>query len=222
MRWEIRRTTIRLVLALAVALALTACTQVDENSSGLQSQESRATGQSFDGFLACMQQVAYDYEPADTPAHLARQADAVVTGTIVDMKPGQSYAPTPDDRANATFVLEVKVDQVLAGDPEVVADGSVYVEMPNPTSGERCLRNPVPRAYGVFFLDDRTSQSYSGTILHEGAGRPAGARITAPFVQGFLIEDARGKLVSVKDSLETMPPAWRDLDSVDEVLAGLD
>jgi hypothetical protein len=40
-------------------------------------------------------------------------------------------------------------------------------------------------------------------------------------VQGFLIEDASGKLVSVMDGLETMSPAWRDLESVDDVLAQL-
>jgi hypothetical protein len=213
---------IRVVLGLAVALALAACTQVDEGASESPSQEGRATRQNFVDFLACMRQVTLDYEPADTPTHLARQADAVVTGTIVDMKAGQSYALSPERRAHgATFVLEVKVDQVLAGDPAVVADGSVYVEMPNPESRDGCLEAPVPRANGVFFLHDRTKEPYSGTIRDEGAGRPAGARLTAPFVQGFLIEDARGKLVSVLDGLETMSPPWRPLDSVEEVLAEL-
>lgn len=203
----------RAVLGLAAALALVACAQVDEGP---------ATGQSFADFLACMRQVAYDYEPTDTPAALAQQADAVVTGTIVDMKAGQSYAPSPESEADiATFALEVKVDQVLAGDRAVVADGSVYVEMPNPASRDECLEAPAPRAYGVFFLDDRTNEPYAADILDEGAGRPPGARITAPFVQGLLIEDPRGKLVSVLDGLETMASPWRDLDSVDEVLAEL-
>ncbi len=158
----------------------------------------------------------------DTSRTSREQADAVVTGTIVDMKPGQSYAPTPESQEQTpTFVLEVKVDQVLAGDRGVVADGSVYVEMPNPASRDACLDAPVPSADGVFFLDDRTNEPYWDTIIDEGAGRPAGARITAPFVQGFLIEDPRGKLVSVLDGLETMSPTWRDLDSVEEVLAEL-
>ena len=213
--------TIRVVLGLAVALALSACTQLDEGASESPSQEGRATRQNFADFLACMRQVTFDYEPADTTAGLARQAEAVVAGTIVDMKAGQSYALTPESRQDATFVLEVKVAQVLAGDGAVVADGSVYVEMSNPESRDGCLEAPVPRADGVFFLDDRTNQPYSGTILDKGAGRPAGARITTPFVQGFLIEDPRGKLVSVMDDLETMSPPWRALDSVEEVLAEL-
>ena len=78
----------------------------------------------------------------------------------------------------------------------------------------------VPEAYGVFFL--QASEPYSGTILDEGAGRPAGAPLTAPFVQGFLLEDAENKLVSVWESFELMPPAWHGLDSVEEVLGKLE
>ena len=207
--------TIRVVLALAVVLVLAGCTQVYEGAP-------ESSSQSFADFLACMRQVTYDYEPVDTPADLARQADAVVTGTIVDIKAGQSYARTPDSRArDGTLVLEVMVHRVLAGDRAVVADGSVYVEMPDPASREGCRETPVPKAYGVFFLLDVTNWPYDGTVLDKGAGRPAGARITTPLIQGFLIENPRGKLVSVMDSLKTMSEPWRSLDSVDEVLAKL-
>jgi hypothetical protein len=214
-----RGLTIRALLGLAVALALGACANANE---GRPSQQRPPTGQSFADFLGCMRQVTYDYEPADSPAHLARQADAVVTGTIADMKAGQSYAPSPESRADGTFVLEVKVDQVLAGDPAVVADGSVYVEMPDPASSDACLEAPVPKVHGVFFVVDTTNWPHDWTILNEGAGRPAGARITTPLVQGFLVEDPRGKLVSVEDSLKTMSEPWRSLDSVEEVVAALE
>ncbi|MGH3012357.1 MAG: hypothetical protein ACRDMY_11065 [Gaiellaceae bacterium] len=83
---------------------------------------------SFADFLACMRQVVYDYEPAETPAQFMRQAGAVVTGTIVEMKAGRSYASTPASRdLDAVSVLEVKVDRVLAGDRTVVADGFVSI-----------------------------------------------------------------------------------------------
>jgi hypothetical protein len=216
-----RELTIRAVVGLAAALALGACANADEGGPESPIREDPPTGQSLADFLGCMRQVVYDYQPADTPAQLARQADAVVTGTIADMKAGQSYAPSPGSRADGTFVLEVEVDRVLAGDPAVVADGSVYVEMPNPASRNDCLEAPVPKLHGVFFVLDTTNWPYDWTVLDEGAGRPAGARITTPLVQGFLIEDSRGKLVSVKDSLKTMSEPWRSLDSVDEVLAEL-
>ncbi len=71
----------------------------------------------------------------------------------------------------------------------------------------------------MFFLNDRTNESYSDVILDEGAGRPSGRRITAAFVQGFLIEDANGKLMSVTEPLELMPLPWQALESVDDDVA---
>lgn len=223
------------VLGTVVALALAACTLADQDSSVSASREGQPSRRSLADFLACIRQATYDYEPAATPAALAEQADAVVTGAIVDVNPGQSYAPLPESEAEiVTSVLEVKVDRVLAGTRAVVADGSVYIEVAHPafvgrgvSGGPRvpfdhaaCAAS-VPRAYGVFFLADRTNEPYWDTVLNQGAGRPAGARIAATFVQGFLLEDASGGLVSVSEPFETMPPAWHDLRSVDDVLAEL-
>jgi hypothetical protein len=207
----------QVALGVIAALALVACGHVDQGATespteGRTDQSSiESPKEGLADFLECMRQIQHDYEPADTPAALAAESDAVVTGTIVALRPGQSYAALWK-----TSVLEVRVDQVLAGDSAVVADGSVYVEVP--TFDRAPCPATVPKAYGVFFLNDRTTEPYSGAILDEGAGRPAGARLTAPFVQGFLIEDADDKLVSVWESFELMPPAWRGLDSVEDVL----
>ena len=207
------------------ALALAACGHVDQGAT--ESPTERLTAQSsidspkegLADFLDCMRQIQYDYEPADTPAALAAEADAVVMGTMVALRPGQ-YAPSPRSSPDwATSVLEVSVDQVLAGDAAVAAGSSVYIEVP--TFDHAPCPATVPEAYGVFFLDDRTNEPYSGTVLDEGAGRPKAARLTAPFVQGFLIEDADNNLVSVWESFELMPPAWRGLDSIEDVLVKL-
>lgn len=197
------------------------------------------TGAPTQRFLASMRQAGFDYEPADTPAELAGRVDAVVTGTIVDVKPGQFYTEGPGRRPDvATSVIEVEVEGMLRGDAGIVFEGSVYMEMGHPafvgdgTAGPEgggsgrevpfdhaAFARTVPRAYGVFFLDDRTTESYSPTIIDEGAGRPAGARITAPFIQGFLLEGEDGAPVSVMETFEAMPPGWHDLDSIDEILA---
>lgn len=233
------RVVLGLVLALTLgfvlALALGACAQNDEKSPVSANETGQPSGAALADFLAEMRKTVYDYEPADTPAALAAEADAVVTGTIAAVSPGQSYAETSEDPAEvATSVLEVRVDQVLTGDSAVVANGFVYMELAHPafvgTGVEGGLIVPfdhaafsatVPRSYGVFFLHDRTNEPYLDTILNEGAGRPAGARITTPFVQGFLIEDSNRELVSVLETFEAMPPAWRGLDTVADVLAVL-
>jgi hypothetical protein len=129
-------------------------------------------------------------------------------------------------------VIELKVERLVAGNDGVVANGAVYIEIPHPAfvgvGSEDAPEVPfdhsafeatIPDAYGIFFLDDRTNEPYFKTILDEGAGRPAGARLTTTFPQGFLIEDANGVLVSVNESLNSMPAAWKDLSSVEEVEA---
>jgi hypothetical protein len=61
----------------------------------------------------------------------------------------------------------LEVDQVVAGNEAVVSDGSVFVELPH---FDHAACPTVPRADGIFFLDDRGD-----------------ARITATHVQGFLL-----------------------------------
>ena len=107
---------IRLVLGLAAALTLVACGQVDERLPERAGEEERPSGESLADFLACARQFTVDYEPADTPAALARKADVVVTGTMVDVRPGEPYAPHVP-----LSVLEVKVDRVVTGDKTIVS-----------------------------------------------------------------------------------------------------
>jgi hypothetical protein len=91
----------QVALGFVAVLALAACGSVDRRSSespteGLDQGASASPQEGLASFLDCMQQIQYDYQPADTPAGLGAEADAVVTGAIVALRPGQSYAPAPD------------------------------------------------------------------------------------------------------------------------------
>ncbi len=174
-----------------------------------------------------------DYEPASSPSDLASRADLVVRGTIVGVEPGQAYAPVPDTPARiVTSVLHVAVSKVLAGNPGLVWDGMVYVEIPHPArlyAGEDdsqgrpyySIAALVPRTEGVFFLDDRTNEPYWETITDPGAGRPEGAPLMAPYAEGLLLADPVGRLVSVLVELDSMPSPWRAISTIDEVVAAL-
>jgi hypothetical protein len=220
------------ILITVVALSLGGCARDDG------SVRSPNLPDGYAAFKTYVRQFQFDYEPAETPVDLAKEVDSVVTGTIVSVQVGQSYAPAPDSEPTiATSVIEVKVDEVLAGDDSVVSDGSVYVEIPHPAfvgsgepgpdgEGEPGEQTPfdhasfagtVPHAYGIFFLHDRTGEPYLDTILDKGIGRPEGARITAPAVQGFLLEDGLGTLTSILEPFAAMPPAWHALESVEDV-----
>ena len=178
----------RLLLGLALALALAACGQVERRAPEAVGEEGRSNrSHSLEEFLACARQWTADYEPVETPADLGREADAVVTGTMVAVE------------RDPTSLLEVKVDDVVAGDEGVVTDGSVYVDLPY--FDHAACPGPVPRATGLFFLNE----------LENGT--------TTAFVQGFLLEDASGRLVSVWEPFRLMPRPWHGLESVDDVLA---
>jgi hypothetical protein len=216
-----RRAVLGLVLALTVA---------EPTNEDLRVNRIDAAG-----FVREMRRVQYDYEPADTPAVLAQWAETVVTGTIVGVKPGPSYADGPDaEPATATSLIEVRVERLLAGGRSLVLDGSVYVEVGHPafvgTGVEDGTMVPFdheafaatdPKASGLFFLADRTNASYSEYVFNAKAGRPPGARFAGAFTQGFLIEDSNGRLVSVRVGLSAMPPAWHHLSSVEDVVAKL-
>lgn len=220
-----------LVAALAVALSagVTAVTILALRPAVI----GPSPGEKLASFIAYMREAGpADYDPAPTPAALAKQVDAVVIGTIEGVEEGQSYAVPGDPRpAVATSVLRIQVTKLLTGDAGLMHEGSVYIEVGHPAyvgSGvpggpevpfdHAAYAKTVPvGSKGLFFLYDRTNEPYAEVILNEGAGRPAGARITQAFVQGFLIETESGKLVSVFASFETMPPAWHDLKSIEEV-----
>jgi hypothetical protein len=237
-RGSMRRPPLMRRAVLAPAAAVSIVTVLALVFSSMMGSDTPAPEPATREFIATMRHmVVSDYEPAATPAVLAARVDAVVRGTIVGVEPGQSYAPTPEsDAVIATSVIEVAVSQVLVGNRSLVFSGSVYIEVPHPayvgtgTSGEgegpvvpfdhAAFAATVPIGVeGAFFLEDRTAEPYWDTIINEGAGRPAGAKITQAFVQGFLIESPDGHLVSVLEPLELMPPAWQGLGSLSDVIA---
>jgi len=184
-------------------------------------------------FVEAAQSYEWDYEPASSPADLASRADLVVRGTIVGVEPGQAYAPVSGTPARiVTSVLHAAVSKALAGNPGLVWDGMVYVEIPHPArlyAGEDdsqgrpydSFAELVPKTEGVFFLDDRTNEPYWETIIDPGTGRPEGAPLMAPYAQGLLLADPGGRLVSVLVELDSMPSRWRAISTIDEVAAAL-
>lgn len=230
------RKTMRLLVCLAAFLAVVASAcgreNVETSRSPVTSELVPPTSENLHEFIDYVRVIESDYEPSATPAALARVVDAVVAGEIEGVSAGQSYAPVAgEEPAIATSVLKVRVDRTFKGGGRAVHEGFVYLEVAHPafvgTGVEDGKEVPydreafaasVPRADGIFFLDDRTNEPYWPTVINQGSGRPTDARLFAPYIQGFLIEDESGRLVSVMDPLGLMPPAWHGLRSVEEVV----
>lgn len=206
-------------------------------------QDSGGGPEGFAAFVREVRRFHVEYQPVGTPADLAQEAAVVVNGRVVGVEPGQQYAPAPNERPSiATSILIVEVEAILAGDEQLVHRGRVYVEVPHPAfvgipgAGEpdtpqeiskevpydtSAFAVTVPRAAGVFFLQDRTDGTYTEHILNLGAGRPAGASLTTYYTQGLWLEDASGRLVSVAEPVDGMPPPWATIDTRVELLEAL-
>ncbi len=191
-------------------------------------------------FVRSTRWLSYDHEPTETVEALATKADIVVEGVIESVTPGQSYAPTKDSEPElATSVLSILVDDVLAGDPSLVVDDHIYLEIVHPAFvgtgavddegggpvepfDHDAYAETVPIGIrGIYFLGDVTDEPCSEFIEDEGAGRPSGAPIMHTHPQGFLIQASGGPLVSVLEEFYAMPKAWRELDSLDDVRASI-
>jgi hypothetical protein len=142
-------------------------------------------------FLQAARMVIHDYEPVDSPRQLARMSDLVVIGRII-----AGTAVTNERRGFDTH-LAVHVSEVVRGDPELVVDGRIFV---------------VVHSVDVSAMDAIQKMSGCDVLLfltrHQGA--------LAPSAQGFWIQSAEG-LIGVHVSIETSPPGWHGITSIDEL-----
>src|SRR5262245_9515472 len=84
-------------------------------------------------FATMFQGYRADYEPAASPAELARRSTLVVLGQIDKVVPGLQYSDTADGTVSyQSTVLQFRVDRVLAGQLPTGAGSLVYVDLPAP------------------------------------------------------------------------------------------
>jgi hypothetical protein len=161
-------------------------------------------------FVELLRVVIYDYEPVDSPQALAAQSDLVVVGTIRSVSAGASLGT--HDRPSLVAVLEVEVAEMVLGDPRLLTDGRVYVDVPRRAPPEDFM-DVLPTGRVLLFLSDATDHPERG----DTAGRPEGSRLFAPFVQGFWIESPES-VIGVYADLGQHPPGWDALRSIDALI----
>lgn len=194
------RRLVAIVVAAVVVMACSASTagsSATAESSGLSPQE----------FASLLQRNAqYDYDPFESPRAQRDAADLVVLGTVTKMQPGRSF-PYSGTQLN----LVVEVVEVIKGK----SDELVYVEV---EFGEDEMSATIERSgldgRVVMFLDDRTDVEADDGM----AGRPDGAPIYAPYVQGLIMEADRAWISGLDDSKE-WAPSWLELSTFEELIA---
>lgn len=173
-----------------------------------------------------------DFDVRESPLGVVATSPVVVTGTIASWERGvDAY---DDENAQRWAILAVDVHQTYAGAPGV-HDARAYVrvlrgyEVVGP--GGNPIREPGARS-SVLTVEELAQAAppgvriaVMGTIVgraphgddaawrHENvdAGLPGGAVVTQPDVQGLILEDESGDLVSgvVGDDPATWGPGWR-------------
>lgn len=157
-------------------------------------------------------------EPVGSPKELAAIADLVVVGHIRSVADGRVQM-ADSERPLSTAVFAVSVSAVLVGAQDSILNGLIYFEVLRPGKLEILeLERRLPEGEVVLFLADRTSVD---GVDNSSAGRPTGARLYAPYAQGFWIAgDADAVSVYVEDLAE-LPDGWAGLDTIPELLDSL-
>lgn len=156
--------------------------------------------------------VEHDYEPFDTPEAQRDAADLVVVGTVTEVVPGRQL---PYGRTAAHANLAVSVEEGISGFTRDA--GTVYVEIEvGSADGVAPIRDAALGRRLLLFLDDRTDVAG----VDGERGRPTGASIYTPFIEGVVIDAGDGWVGGLVDRSE-LGAGWRKYASFDSLVSGL-
>lgn len=163
-------------------------------------------------FVSNLRQVHYDYTIYESPRELANAAEVIVVGALSSVSAGRHI-----EAIGAHATLEVTVDRIVKGSPDLLIEGKVFVEiLTTPIATVEAYRASLPTARVLLFLDDRTDIRGTGDT-----GAPASARIFAPWATGIVFEEGEGFTTGYHD-LGSMPDQWQLPASFDELVASLE
>lgn len=210
-------------MALLAAVVLLAAGCGAQSDSGSDSEvASASSAAAFTDLLA----LGYDadFEPLRSPADAIAKGDLIISGTIVEVHDGITIT-YPDDRltergSGAFVTFEVAVDQVLAGEPSLVVDGTAYVQVaksPVTPVSELAAANPRPAA--VVILDDITDwrPSDQATVTRPTA-MPDSAPILFAFTDGLWMQTPTDEeMASAVTSRQQLASAWGQPRTLDDM-----
>ena len=162
-----------------------------------------------------------DYEPVDSPAELAKMSNLVVRGHLEDISIGPSVKTSAEATSERelldSFVLKVRVAEVLVGRKTLLTDGYVYPEIPRGFVTEAELDATLPSSEVLLFLTDLSKSPPEFGFVDEHAGRPKNAVRLAPFAQGMIFSKGVDAPIGLED-LGEMSAEWSSLRNYGELL----
>lgn len=172
-----------------------------------------------------------DYEPLTGPEHAKKQADVIVSGTLVDIGPGLEIrddggsagrAPRPVGLSFVSF--SIAVDELLwQADPAMNLPSELQVQVvaSSRVDPEHLAQlNPRPAvvvALDVTPLEFWTEQGLTVTPHNGADGRVA----FMPFEDLFWFDDGTGAQSMRVDGPADLAPGWGSISSVADLVAAL-
>lgn len=172
--------------------------------------------------------IHFDYTPLDSAADAVGQADLIVSGTVVDVTEGirldNPAAAAAGRSADAYPTFVIAVDEVLAGAPEQVTDGKVYVSVQtNIAHGPDELAALNPQAEIVAVLDDITTwRPQPDTTVTRPSAIPSQAGLYAPYRDGLWLQGADDDdMLGIDVAHSDLAPGWGDVHDLTDFSAAI-
>lgn len=191
------RTGVSLIaLFLAGSMALSGCstTGSDEEAAATQAP----SGATADGLRALVPDIAVDYNVVESNDELADLSDAVFSGTVVGVSDGPQFGKAGDDLEEIrSVVVEVRAAEVVKGNVKVGETAHVVIYAPVDVDTARWSA-ALPDGTEAVVYATVSSEAPRGSngldTVDPGQGRPEGAPLYVPAVQGFVVELPDGTL----------------------------
>ncbi|MBB5963143.1 hypothetical protein [Planomonospora venezuelensis] len=168
-----------------------------------------------------LRQVAYDYDPLNSPEELVAEVPLVVAGTVEDFLPGRvAEEGIPGDRTHYVL-MPVRVSDRFKGQAGDVVhvqffQGGIW-RNETPVHSVADFRRAIPAGTRVLvFVHPHSPQ---GAVIKDRAGLPAGTPVYSAHPQGVLL----GRGLDVIGGMEEIDPRsrWADPCGLDGIAARL-
>lgn len=206
---------------LALLLAISACSSIhDSPESGTVSSVADLDALIYETTRG----TAVDYTPLASPAEAREVADAIIRGTLIDIRPGTRIieaGSAPDPRLNGVqmgssyhVAYVVEVTEVLKSNDGVVVPTKIEVQVlaNTRTSADQLARlNTRPEV--IVALDLVTPSELGGALLKAEDGSSMDSTFF-PYTDIFWLDDGTGPRAPYLDSFDELAPGWGDIGTL--------
>ncbi len=184
-------------LFLAGSIGLSGCTATDPADKAAPTPAAAASA-SADELRALVRDISFDYNDVQSNDELADLSDAVFAGSVLGVADGPQFGKAGDGLTEIrSVVVEVRTSEVVKGSLKVGESAYVVLYAPVDVNAARWSA-ALPSGTNVIVYATESTAAPRGSngldTIDSTKGRPKGAALYVPAVQGFAVELSDGSL----------------------------